>query len=189
VSRVGRAAARIVVRHFPASWRARYESEVLELIEDSDSSIGDAVDLAADAARQHVLGGTPMRLDSAHRHPGAFALVAALLLLPTLAVVALSLVGHELGVVAVARAVDPVIVALSSVRVIDLGLVVAPLVAFVVAVLPLLDLRLERAQAASVLALRVRAVPVNVVVAALALLVGAALVGHIVTESVLEIGA
>ena len=189
MSRMGRAAARIAVRRFPAAWRLRYEAELLGLIDDSDSSLADAADLAAEALRQHLDGGTPMRFEPAHRHPGAFALVAGLLLLPTLAVVGLSLLGHELGISAIARAVDPVISALSSVRIVDLALVTAPLAAFALAIAPLLDVRVEPAEPSPVLAFRVRAIRANVFVAVLALLVGIALVGHIVTESVLQLGA
>lgn len=189
MSRLGRAAARTVVRRFPAAWRVRYEAELLGLIDDSDSSLADAADLAAEAVRQHLDGGTPMRFEPAQRHPRAFALLAGLLLLPTLAVVGLSLIGHELGVSAVARAVDPVISALASAPIVDLGLVVAPLVALALAIAPLLDIRVEPADPSPVLALRVRAVRANVVVAVLAVLVGIALLGHIVTESVLELRA
>ena len=48
-----------------------------------------------------------MRFEPAYRHPSAFALAAGLLLLPTFAVVALSLLGHELGLGAVAAVTDP----------------------------------------------------------------------------------
>ena len=74
-------------------------------------------------------------------------------------------------------------------RPLDLALVIAPLAAFLVALIPLLDLRIEREAGDSVVAVRVHAVTANLVVATLAVLVGAALVGHIVTESVLRVGA
>ena len=130
-----------------------------------------------------------MRFDPAYRHPGPFALVAALLLLPTFLVVGLSYLGHELGFSAIAAAIDPWIAQLDEVRVLDLFLVVAPAIAFVLAVLPLLDLRIDRDEPAPALAVRIRAVPANLIVGALALLVGAALVAHIVVESVLRLGA
>lgn len=188
MSRIGRAAARVALRLYPGAWRDRYGAEVSDLIDDTDAGIGDATDLARSMVREHMNGGAPMRFEPAYRHPGAFVAVAILLLVPTLAIVALSLIGHELGFTAVARAVDPWVARIDTVRPLDLALVVAPLVAFVLSVVPLLDLRLERDEGGAALALRVRAITANLVVGCLALMVGGALVGHVVTESVLRIG-
>ena len=189
MTRVGRALARAAVRLHPSGWRARYGDEMAGLIDDSDSSLADAADLARSALAAHTTGGAPMRFEPAYRHPGPFAVVAALLLLPTIAVVALSLIGHELGFSAVAAAVDPWIAQIDTVRILDLFLVVAPAVAFLVAIVPLLDLRIERDDPGPAIAVRVHAVPANLAIGAVALLVGVALVGHIVTESVLRLGA
>jgi hypothetical protein len=189
MTRVGRAFARAAVRLHPSGWRARYEDEVADLVNESDSSLADAADLARSAWREHLNGGAPMRFEPAYRHPSAFALAAGLLLLPTLAVVALSLLGHELGLGAVAAFTDPWVAWIDTVRPLDLALVVAPLAAFLLAVLPLLDLRMEREAGDAVVAVRVRAVAANLIVATLSVLVGLALVGHIVTESVLRVGA
>ena len=189
MTRVGRRAARMALRLHPRTWRERYGLEMAGLIDESDSSLADAADLARSALQSHVTGGAPMRFESAYRHPGPYALVAALLLLPTFAVVFLSLLGHELGFNAVANVVDPWIAQLDNVRILDLFLVVAPVAAFLVAVLPLLDLRIERDETSPAIALRVRAVPANLIVGTMALLVGAALVAHIVFESVLRLGA
>jgi hypothetical protein len=154
-----------------------------------DSSLADAADLARAALREHAAGGAPMRVDPAYRHPLRFAVLAAILLAPTFVVVGLSIVGHELGVTPVASVVDGWLAWVNRVRVVDLALVSLPLVAFVLAVLPLLDLRVERVDGAPALALRVRALGTNLFVATIALLVGVALVAHIVVESVLRLGA
>jgi hypothetical protein len=189
VSRVGRAAARAVIRLYPRSWRGRYEEELLGLLDDTNAGIGAVGDLAAGAFKEHVTGGAPVRFEPAHRHPSAFAIAAMLVMAPTLALVVLSLIGHELGVSAVASAIDPLIVALTAPRIIDLGLVLAPLAAFALAALPLLDARLEHGENGPLLALRIRALPANLIVVGVAVLLGVALVGHIVTESVLQVGA
>ena len=188
MSRVGRAAARAAIRLYPARWRHRYAAELHDLVKDTDSSIADAADIAAAAIREHLNGGTPMRAEIAHRHPGAFALVGGVVLAPTAAIVVLSLLGHELGFTAVAGVVDPVVVAIGRVAVIDLVLVAAPAVAFVLAILPLLEVGLDQPGGVSALTVRVRAMPANVAVALLALMIGALLVWHIVTEAVLELG-
>jgi hypothetical protein len=189
MTRVGRWAARLALRVHPAAWRARYAPEVSDLIGETDSSLTDAADLLRSAVRERMHGGAPMRFGPAYRHPGGWAVAAAVFLMPTFGVVGVSLIGHELGVTAVATLTDPLVAWLDTVRVLDLALVMAPLVAFVLAVLPLLDLRLERVEGTPGIALRLRTSTANLVVAAVALLTGAALVGHIVTESVLRVGA
>ena len=188
MSRIGRAAARLAIGLYPRTWRARYEAEMRDLVEDADVGVGGAVDLVAAAARQHVSGGTPMRFEPAHRHPSAFAFGAFAIMAPTLTFVTLSIIGHELGVSAVANVVDPVLVAITRPRVVDVALVAAPAVAAVLALLPLLDVRLERGNEGQLVALRIRALPLNLAVGAIAVLVGAILVVHIVAEAVLHAG-
>jgi hypothetical protein len=189
MSRIGRAAARLALRCYPAAWRERYADEVAALVDDVDGGLLDAADLGAGAITEHLNGGTPMRFEPAHRHPRPFALAAAIVLLPTALIVGVSLLGHELGMSAVARAVDPLIAGIDRYRALDLALVVAPAAALILALLPLLDVRLERApDGGASVAVRMRAIGMNLVVAAFALGVGLLLVGHIVTESVLEAG-
>ena len=129
-----------------------------------------------------------MRFKPAHRHPGTFALTAAILVAPTLIVVGASLLGHEFGMTAIAKATDPLMVWIGTVGVLDVFLVLAPLVAFMLAALPLLDVRLEH-DGEPALALRIRAVTPNVVVCLVAFSVGAALVWHFVVESVVRASA
>ena len=183
MSRLARSAARALVNAYPRAWRDRYGDEVRDLIEAADAGIGDVVDLARGAVRQHMIGGSPMRFEPARRHPFAFALAALVLMLPTLAFVTLSLIGHELGITAVASAVDPIIVSVTATHAVSMALVGAPLFALALAVLPLLDLRVGSSDEGTTLALRVRALAANVTVAGIALLLGAVLIGHFVVES------
>jgi len=189
VSRLARATAKVLLRAYPQAWRDRYGAEIRHLIDDADAGIGDVVDLAAGAARQHIIGGAPMRFEPARRHPFAFAMAAFVIVAPTLVFLTLSLIGHELGFTAVASVVDPIIVRVTTPRIVDLALVGAPLAALALAVLPLLDVRVESDPEGPTLTLRVRALTANVIVAALTSLLGALLVGHIVAESVLGGGA
>ena len=186
---MGRAAARAALRLYPRGWRQRYCDEVAHLIDQSDGSLADAIDIARAAVGQQINGGSVMQFGPARRHPVRFAAAALLVVAPTLGVVALSLLGHELGMSAVAVAFDPIVSWIDTVRPLDLALVAAPLVSFLLAVLPLIDVRIESDERGSALALRVHAVTANLVVAATALLVVALLVGHIVAESVLRTGA
>ncbi len=189
MSRLARATAKVLLRAYPQAWRDRYGAEVRDLIDEADAGLGDVADLAAGAARQHINGGAPMRFEPARRHPLAFAVAAFLVMAPTLVLLALSVIGHELGFAAVASVVDPIIASVTAPRVVDLALVGAPVVALALAVLPLLDLRLESGDEGPTVTLRLRALTANVVVAGLSLLAGAILIGHIVAESVLGSGA
>ena len=188
MSRLGRAAARAALRLYPPGWRRRYGDEIAGLMDESETSLADAVDVARAAVREHMNGGSVMQFELARRHPGRFAAVALLLVAPTLTVVVVSVLGHELGLSAVAVAFDPIVSWIDTVRPLDLALVAAPLVAFLLAILPLIDLRVETDEGGSALALRVHAVPANLAVAGIALLVGAALVAHLVAETVLGTG-
>jgi hypothetical protein len=186
MSRIGRAAARVVIGLYPRAWRHRYAAEMRDLVDDTDAGIGDVVNLAAGAARQHAIGGAPMRYEPAHRHPSAFAIGALAVLAPTLAFVTLSLIGHELGVTPVASAVDPLIETVTAPPILDLALVLGPLVAAALAALPVVDLRSERGAEGRMLAMRLRVLPMNLAVVALAVLVGGALVAHMIAESALH---
>lgn len=176
MSRIGRALAHRAIRAYPLAWRVRYEPELHALVDDGDSGLPDAVDLAAGAIRRHLNGGAPMRFEPAHRHPLAFAVLALVILAPTLVFVVLSAAGFG-------------VTWLTGPRIVDLGLVLAPVAAFVLAALPLLDARVERGVDGPMLALRVRALPANVIVGMVAMVLAAFLIGHIVTESVLQLGA
>ena len=157
-----------------------------DLVDATDAGIGEVIDLAAGAFGQHVNGGARMRFEQAHRHPSAFAIVAGLVMAPTFAFVTLSVIGHELGVSAVASAIDPLIETVTAPRIVDLALVLAPIVALVLAALPLLDARFESGDDGRLLAVRVRALPANLAMVGVALLLGAALAAHVVSESVLH---
>ena len=177
MSRIGRALAHRAVRAYPHAWRVRYEPELHALVEDRDAGLADAIDLTAGAMRRHLNGGAPMRFEPAHRHPLAFAVLALVVMAPTLVFISLSAAGLD----AMTWITGP--------RIVDLGLVLAPLASVLLAALPLVDARVERGIDGPVLGLRVRALPANLVVSLVAMVLSAFLIGHIVTESVLHLGA
>lgn len=186
MSRIGRAAARVVIGLYPRTWRHRYEDELRDLVEEVDVGVAGVVDLVSAAARQHTSGGIPVRFDAAHRNPSAFAVGAFALMSPTLALVTLSIIGHELGVSAVAQVVDPALVAITTPMIVDVALLVAPAAALVLALLPLIDARVEHGDEGQLVAVRVRALPLNLAVGAIAVLLGAILVVHTIAEALLH---
>jgi hypothetical protein len=116
--------------------------------------------------------------------------VASLLVLaPTMAMVVLSIFAYQLGVTGLIGLMEPATRWLNGQRLVDLLLVSAPVVAFVLAAAPLLRLELRASDGGREAVLGVRLRALNVVIALIALLIGGLLLGHILFESVLQVGA
>ena len=186
---------RVLLRLYPRRWRARYGDELTELLERLRPTPFVLIDLARSAAREHareihhyLTEEKPMRLEPAVRHPTAWAVLALLLMTPTAVLVVGSIVGHELGVAAVAGAFDPVVETVGAVGALNLFLVVAPLVALLVAVAPLLEIGVVRASGGRLATFAVHLRWLNLAIALAALLLGIVLFGHHLTEWALEAG-
>ena len=187
---------RLLLLCYPPAWRRRYGDELLELLAETRLTPRNAIDVAGAGIRQRahaihgaVQGGIAMTFGPAWRHPTAFALIAAVLLLPTFFFVGASLLAYELDMSAVRSVIEPVLAAMARWRIVDLLLVAAPPLAAVAALAPLVRLGLERRDGTMQAVITVRALALNVAVGLLALALGAMLVWHIVVESVLEAGA
>jgi hypothetical protein len=187
---------RMLLRSYSPAWRARYGDELTDLIEAAPLTPRVALDVVAAGLRQRMRvarlaleGGHAMTIGPAWRHPTAFAALGALLLLPTFLFVGASLLGYELGMDGVRGAVESVTAAIAGWRIVDLLLVVAPPLAFVAALAPLLRFGVERREGALEAVVAVRGRLLNVMVGGVALLLAGALVWHIVVESVLQVGA
>ena len=130
-----------------------------------------------------------MTIGPAWRHPTAFALVAALLLLPTFTFVGASLLAYELDLQSVRSVVEPTMAALDKWRIIDLFLVASPPVAAMAALAPLLKVGFDRRAGTLEAVVTIRALALNVFVALVALALAGMLIWHIVVESVMRAGA
>ena len=186
---------RLLLRCYPPAWRQRYGGELIDLIAEAPMTPRVVVDVASAGLRQRlhatrlaVSGGTIMTIGPAWRHPTAFAVVGAILLLPTFAFVGASLLGYELGIGAVRGLIEPISTAMNQLRVVDLLLVAAPPVAFLAAVAPLVRFGVERRDGALEAVVAVRARPLNVVIGLVAVMLAGLLIWHIVVESVLQLG-
>ena len=192
----GRSAlGRLLLRCYPAAWRKRYGDELLDLLSDVPLTPRTLLDVASTGlglrgreARRAVQGDSVMTFQPAWRHPTAFAVVGALLLLPTFFVVVSSLLAYELGLAAVRDFAAPIQAAMTSVGAVDLFLVVAPALAAVAAIAPLLRLGWERRDGALQAVLAVRVLALNMAVGLVAIGLGGVLVWHIVVESVVQGG-
>lgn len=190
---------RPILRLYPSAWRRRYGEELTDLLDELPATPATTLDLLRGAMtaqfravvdrlapRLVAAGGPPMATHPFQRHPTATALVAALLLAPTFIFITVSFLAYQLEVPGLATAVEPVLDAVTAPRIMDLFLLGAPFLAFAVAALPLIGLRIERVDGELRVTLALRARSLNVVVLVLAVLVGGFLVGHVVSEFLLE---
>lgn len=129
-----------------------------------------------------------MTIGPAWRHPTTVAMIALLIVAPTLMFVVGSMLAYQLGVDALRSPMDAISHWLAGRDLVDLVLVVSPAIALLLAVAPLvrLDLRTDGSGRAAVIDLRLRLA--NVLVGGTALAVGVMLAWHVVFETVLEVG-
>jgi hypothetical protein len=187
---------RLLLRVYPAAWRERYGDELRDLVAETGLGPRTALDILRAAARERqrqiemaLAGGATVTIGPAWRHPTGWALTGAALMTPTALFVLGSLLAYQLGIGAFGSAMESANAWLAGQpRIVDLVLVSAPLLALLVAVVPLARLELRQGQSGreAVIAIRLRLV--NLAVGVVALAVGALLVWHIVVESVLRVG-
>lgn len=177
---------RWLLRLFPAAWRARYGAELLDLVDETGMTPRVAADVAragmaerARAVREALTGGTSMIFGPAWRHPTAWAVAGAVVLLPSFVAVALAALAIT----------GPFNDLLNSQRVLDLALVLGPALAALLAALPLVRIGYSRVDSGSEASLSVRLRAANVVVVVVGLGIACFLVGHILFESVMQIGS
>jgi hypothetical protein len=189
-----------LLRLYPPAWRARYGAEMAELLDELPSGPGIAIDLVRGAGQAHLqaatdrmasslqtAGGPPMTTQPLQRHPTALAILALVLAAPTILMVAASFLAYQVGLPALAATIEPLMKALDDLpRIVDLWLLGAPFLAFLIAAAPLFGASLGRVDGELRLTLAFRPRLLNVVIALVALGVGGMLVAHIVAEFVLE---
>lgn len=121
------------------------------------------------------------------RHPTASALVAVLITSPTAIFVALSFLAYQLELPGMQAWLQPFMDGLAQApRIVDLFLLTAPFVAFLLAALPLIGLRLERIDGELRVTLALRARTLNLIVLAVCVVVGGFLASHLLAEFLFE---
>ena len=189
-----------ILRLYPSAWRRRYGEELSDLLDEMPSSPRTTLDLIRGAVTQHFralldrvaprlvpAGGPPMPTHALQRHPTASALVAALIAAPTIIFVTLSFLAYQLELPGMQTWLQPFMDGLNHApRIVDLFLLTAPFVAFVIAALPLIGLRLERVDGELRITLALRAHTLNVLVLAICAVVGGFLASHLIVEFLFE---
>jgi hypothetical protein len=179
---------RLLMRFFPPAWRARYGEELTELVTETGLTPRVAADLAragtterVRAARAALNGGTSMTFGPGWRHPTAWAVAGALVLLPIV---------YFLVIGALGAPISPIDSVLNTQRYLDLALLISPAVAALLAAVPLVRLGFTKVEGGgSEVSLSVRLRAANVAVVVVGLGIACFLVGHIVFESVLRLGS
>lgn len=187
---------RLLLRLYPSAWRARYGNELTDLVAETGLGPRSAIDITRAAARERgreldaaLTGGATMTLGPAWRHPTGWALAAAVLLAPTAVFALGSLLAFQFGFAALSGAMGSASDWLSAQpRIVDLLLVLAPLAAALVAVVPLIRFELRVIDGGREIGLGLRLKWLNLAIGAVGLGIGALVVWHIVIESVLELG-
>lgn len=188
-----------LLRLYPSAWRARYEEEVGELLDELPTDRSMVLDLVRGAFAERgravwrripvtpiPAGGPPMLEHPLQRHPTSLALLALLLVAPTFLFVLVSLLAYQIAVPGLAAAVEPGLEVLTALRGVDPFLLGAPFLAFLVAVVPLVGIGLGRADGELHVTISLRARGLNVVVLILCLLAGGLLVAYLVSEFLFE---
>lgn len=134
---------RLALRLYPDAWRRRYGSEVEQLIEDGHASPADLVDLAVHAPSITTLQDEVSRMNGRlAAHPMRLALIAAIVMLPTAFLVGIAVLKYILGVPGPFDSVEPTVTPIVTHPIGETIFLLAPYVAFVLAVVPFTRLRL-----------------------------------------------
>ncbi len=187
---------RLLLLLYPAGWRERYGDELRDLVAETGLGPRTSFDILRAAARERqrqieraLAGGATVTIGPAWRHPTGWALTGAALMAPTALFVLGSLLAYQLGIGAVTQAMESANSWLAAQpRIVDLALVLAPLLALLVAVVPLTRLELRQGEGGREVTVAIRLKLLNLAVGIVALAIGALLVWHIVVESVLQAG-
>jgi hypothetical protein len=185
--------ARLVARAYPPAWRRRYGAEYAALLEDLPATpsavadaVGAAVALRAKAFSRSLLtsGGPAVTIDFGGWHARTFALLAILVALPTTLVLALSGLAYNLNIPGVAAAIEPIQRQLGNSRIVYLVLMAAPVLAFLIAVLPVLRFSIHREGGELMISFAIRGRGLTLVALLLSLLLIAFFAGHNASELV-----
>lgn len=184
-----------LLRLYPPAWRTRYEAEVGDLLDEVQSSPRAAADLIRGAFREWVhlaarpdqtliqpSGGPPMLPNPVQRHPISLALLALILVVPSLLGVAFSFLAYQVGVPGLAARMEPIVQAVTAPRWVDLYLFLAPFAAFLIALVPLVRIGFMSEGPELRMTIGVRGLALNLVVLVICVMLGAVLGDSLLLE-------
>jgi hypothetical protein len=135
---------RLTLWLYPDAWRRRYGAEVRRLIDDGRARPVDLVDLIARAPLGATLRGEVSMLNrQLSAHPIRLALVALAITFPTAILVGVAVLKYLLDVPGPFDTIEPSVTPFVTHPIGEMILVMAPYLAFALAILPFARLRLE----------------------------------------------
>lgn len=138
-----KALMRLALRLYPATWRRRYGLEVRQLIDDGRASPADLADLVSHAPLAATIRGEASTMNRhLAAHPGRLALVALAITLPTAFFVGVAVLKYVVGAPGPFDAIEPTVTPFITHPIGETIVVLAPYVAFALAILPFARLRL-----------------------------------------------
>lgn len=189
-----------LLRLYPPAWRSRYEVEVSDLLDEVPSSLRAAADLIRGAFREWVhlaarpagvalsqpVGGPPMLANPLQRHSTSLALLAFLLVIPSLLFVASSLLAYEVGVPGLAARIEPIVQAFTALGWVDPFLLLAPMVGFLISLAPVVRIGFTSEGPELRITIGLRARAFNLVVLVVCVMLGGVLAGYLLIEFLSE---
>ena len=168
---------RMALRLYPDSWRRRYGPEVGQLIDDGRARPTDLLDLVSQAPVSATFRGAVSTMNERlAAHPVRLALVALAITLPTALFVGVAVLKYIFGVAGPFDAIEPTATPFITHPIGETILVLAPYVAFSLAILPFTRLRLGwregRLAASAEAAVPVTSLAVGAISAALIVFMG-----------------
>jgi hypothetical protein len=168
---------RMALRLYPYSWRRRYGPEVGQLIDDGRARPTDLLDLVSHAPVSATFRGAVSTMNERlAAHPVRLALIALAITFPTALLVAVAVLKYVLGVRGPFDAIEPTATPFITHPIGETILVLAPYVAFSLAILPFTRLRLGwregRLAASAEAAVPVTSLAVGAISAALIVFMG-----------------
>ena len=128
---------RLALWLYPAPWRRRYANELRRLIEDGHASPADLADLIAHAPLSATIRGEASTMyRHLSNHPTRVALIASAIVLPSAILVGASILKYILGVPGPFDAIEPSVTPFVTHPIGETLLVLAPYVAFGLALVP-----------------------------------------------------
>ena len=116
------------------------------------------------------------------RHPTSLALLAMVVVAPSLVFVVFSLLAYQVGVPGLAARMEPIIQAINALGWVDPILVLAPFVAFVISLAPLVRIGFTREGPELRVTVGVRAQALNLVVLMVCVVLGGILANYLLVE-------
>ena len=130
-----------------------------------------------------------MTLGPAWRHPTSWALVGAVLMAPMVFIAVVSLLAYSLGIEALQPLRESALNWISALpRIADLILLLLPLLAAAIALVPLVRIGLAKTEAGRELGITVRLRWANLLIGAIGIAISGLLIWNIFAESVLGVG-